>query len=80
MRRSGCTTKEILRLNPSTGQDYYMKGKAQVRNSPSYAQAVREIVCKEFVHNLRVNDITRTKNLEYGLDTSMVIVRMIHYA
>ena len=80
VRRSGRTTKKILRLNPSTGQDYYMKEKVHIRNSPSYAQAVCKMASKEFVHNLRVNDITRTKNLEYGLDTSMVIVRMIHYA
>ena len=55
-----------------------MTSKVHVRNSPSYAQAVREMSSKEFVHNLRVNDITRTKNLEYGRDTEKVIARLIH--
>ena len=67
-------------MNPATGENYYskVKEKVQVRNAPSYAQAVREVASKEFVHNLRVNDISGTRNLEYSLDTGKVIARMIH--
>ena len=78
VQRSGRSRREIPRLNPSTGQDYHVREKVQVRNSSSYAQAVKQIACKEFVHNLRVNDITRTRNLEYGLETGKVIACMIH--
>ena len=75
MRRSSRITKEISRLNPSTGKDYHVQSKIQVRNSPSYTQAVREMASREVAHNLRVNDVT---NLEYGLETGKVIARLIH--
>ena len=78
VRQSTRVSTNTPRYNPSTGKDYHTRGRTLIRNVPSYAQAMKELALKEFIHNLHVNDMLKNKSLEYGVEKGEIIARMIH--
>ena len=66
VRESTRVSTNTPRYNPSTGKDYHTRGRTLIRNIPSYAQAVKELASKEFIHNLHMNDMPKNKVLSMG--------------